>query len=98
MLFRSSEVQQLCSRVIILNEGRMALDYSSSCPQDDMVRIRVEIAGDGSRDNGSTAGPVPERGRRRGDGSGFPAAGGIRNAGTDDEGRTGNAGRSVFKG
>jgi len=44
-----SEVQQLCSRVIILNEGRMALDYSSSCPQDDMVRIRVEIAGDSEK-------------------------------------------------
>ncbi len=44
-----SEVQQLCSRVIILNEGRMALDYSSSCPQDDMVRIRVQIAGDSEK-------------------------------------------------
>lgn len=44
-----NEVQQLCSRVIILNEGRMALDYSSSCPRDDMVRIRVQIAGDSEK-------------------------------------------------
>ncbi len=42
-----SEVQLLCSRVIILNEGCMALDYDSTRPhEEDTIRFRVQVAGD----------------------------------------------------
>lgn len=41
-----SEVQQLCPRVIILDEGRMALDYDGSDPEDEMIRFRLKVAGD----------------------------------------------------
>ena len=40
-----SEVQQLCSRAIILDEGRMALDFDANRPQEETVRIRLKIAG-----------------------------------------------------
>ena len=40
-----SEVQQLCSRAIILDEGRMALDFDASHPQEETVRIRLKVAG-----------------------------------------------------
>ena len=41
-----SEVQQLCSRVIILDEGRMVMDYDGKRPAEEPARIRVKIAGD----------------------------------------------------
>lgn len=41
-----SEVQQLCSRVIILNEGRMARDVDRNEPETDTMRIRLTIAGE----------------------------------------------------
>ena len=44
-----SEVQQLCSRVIILDGGRMALDYDAGHPEKETVRFRLTIAGDGGR-------------------------------------------------
>ncbi len=40
-----SEVQQLCSRVIILNEGRMVRDFDRRMPENGLCRIRVKIAG-----------------------------------------------------
>ena len=40
-----SEVQQACTRVIILDEGNMVLDYDATKPQSDTVRIRLKIAG-----------------------------------------------------
>lgn len=40
-----SEVQQACSRVIILNEGRIALDYDARRPQSPIMRIRLKIGG-----------------------------------------------------
>ena len=41
-----SEVQQLCSRVIILDEGRMALDYDAAHPDETHIRFRISVAGD----------------------------------------------------
>ena len=41
-----SEVQQACTRVIILDEGRMALDYDARRPENDPVRLRLRIAGE----------------------------------------------------
>ena len=40
-----SEVQQACSRVIILDEGRMVMDYDAAKPQDGMMKLRLRIAG-----------------------------------------------------
>ena len=40
-----SEVQQACSRVIILDEGRMALDYDAAKPESGIMKIRLKIAG-----------------------------------------------------
>ncbi len=40
-----SEVQQACSRVIILDEGRMALDYDAAKPEDGIIKLRLKIAG-----------------------------------------------------
>ena len=40
-----SEVQQACSRVIILDEGRMALDYNACKAQRETVQLRLKIAG-----------------------------------------------------
>ena len=39
------EVQQACSRVIILDEGRMALDYDANAPKSGTMRVRLEISG-----------------------------------------------------
>ncbi len=41
-----SEVQQACSRVIILDEGRMALDYDARRPESDTMKVRLKIAGE----------------------------------------------------
>ncbi len=40
-----SEVQQICSRVIILEEGRMVLDHDVNAAPDGMIRLRLKIAG-----------------------------------------------------
>ena len=40
-----SEVQQLCSRVIILNEGRMVQSIDLTEKQEDTIRLRVRAAG-----------------------------------------------------
>ena len=40
-----SEVQQACTRVIILDEGNMVLDYDATKPQSDSVLVRLKIAG-----------------------------------------------------
>ena len=44
-----SEVQQLCSRVIILDEGRVALDYDANNPEEESIRFRLKVAGDGEK-------------------------------------------------
>ena len=41
-----SEVQQACSRVIILDEGRMTLDYDARKPESGFLRLRLSIAGE----------------------------------------------------
>lgn len=41
-----SEVQQACSRVIILDEGRMALDYDMRAPKKGSMHVQLEIDGD----------------------------------------------------
>ena len=41
-----SEVQQACTRVIILDEGRMALDFDARKPESDTLRLRLRIAGE----------------------------------------------------
>ncbi|MBR2854789.1 MAG: ABC transporter, partial [Clostridia bacterium] len=40
-----SEVQQLCSRVIILHEGRMIRSLDLSAGESDTVRLRLRVAG-----------------------------------------------------
>ena len=40
-----SEVQQACSRVIILDEGRMALDYDACAPKSGTMRVKLKIDG-----------------------------------------------------
>ena len=40
-----SEVQQACTRVIILDEGNRVLDYDATKPQSDSVLIRLKISG-----------------------------------------------------
>jgi ABC-2 type transport system ATP-binding protein len=40
-----SEVQQICSRVIILEEGRMVLDHDANAAPDGLIRLRLKIAG-----------------------------------------------------
>ena len=40
-----SEVQQACTRVIILDEGRMALDYDTRKPERSDIKLRLKIAG-----------------------------------------------------
>ena len=42
-----SEVQQLCSRVIILDEGCMVRDFDRNEPESAEIRFRLKIAGDG---------------------------------------------------
>ena len=39
------EVQQICSRVIILDEGRMALDYDARRPESGKMQLRIRIGG-----------------------------------------------------
>ena len=66
------EVQQLCSRVIILDRSRMVRDYDCGRPETDGLRVRVRIAGDGGRamkrlahldpDIRAEAAPCPEDG------------------------------------
>ena len=41
-----SEVQQACSRVIILDEGRLVTDYDARKPQSDVISLRLTIAGE----------------------------------------------------
>ena len=41
-----TEVQQICTRVIILDEGRMVRDFDRQEPEGTEVRIRLKIAGD----------------------------------------------------
>ena len=41
-----SEVQQVCTRVIILDEGVMALDYDAAKPAGELIRLRLEVAGE----------------------------------------------------
>ncbi|MBR4577336.1 MAG: ABC transporter ATP-binding protein [Clostridia bacterium] len=41
-----SEVQQACTRVIILDEGRMVLDYDAQRPENKEIKVRLSIAGD----------------------------------------------------
>ena len=41
-----SEVQQACSRVIILEEGRMVRDVRAGEPEGDTLRVRLRIAGE----------------------------------------------------
>ena len=41
-----SEVQQLCSRVIILDGGRMVRDFDRNEPETGTLRIRLKIAGE----------------------------------------------------
>ena len=40
-----SEVQQICTRVIILEEGRMVLDHDARQPESGILRLRLRIAG-----------------------------------------------------
>ncbi len=40
-----SEVQQACTRVIILDEGRTVLDYDATKSESDTIRLRLKIAG-----------------------------------------------------
>ena len=40
-----SEVQQLCSRVIILDCGKMVRDFDRNEPEDGLVRMRLKVAG-----------------------------------------------------
>jgi len=40
-----SEVQQACSRVIILDEGRMVKDYRGEEPESETIRVRLTIGG-----------------------------------------------------
>ena len=44
-----SEVQQLCSRVIILDEGRVALDYDANHPEEETIRFRLKVAGNSDK-------------------------------------------------
>ena len=41
-----SEVQQACSRVIILDEGRMVLDYDAAKQESGFLHLRLKIAGE----------------------------------------------------
>lgn len=41
-----SEVQQVCSRVIILDEGRLVMDYDARKPESDVLRLRLTVAGE----------------------------------------------------
>ncbi len=40
-----SEVQQLCSRAVILNDGRLVRDFDRNEPEGGTLRIRLKIAG-----------------------------------------------------
>ena len=42
-----SEVQQACSRVLILDEGRLVTDYDARRPQSDTMTLRLSVAGEG---------------------------------------------------
>ena len=41
-----SEVQQACTRVLILEEGRLVTDYDAGKPADDVLCLRLSIAGE----------------------------------------------------
>ena len=41
-----SEVQQACTRVLILEEGRLVTDYDAGKPASDTLRLRLSIAGE----------------------------------------------------
>lgn len=41
-----SEVQQACTRVLILDEGRLAMDYDALRPQSGELKLRLSIAGE----------------------------------------------------
>ena len=41
-----SEVQQACTRVMILDEGRLVMDYDAGKPESDILRIRLSVAGE----------------------------------------------------
>ena len=41
-----SEVQQACSRVLILDEGRLVTDYDAQRPQSDVITLRLSVAGE----------------------------------------------------
>lgn len=41
-----SEVQQVCSRVMILDEGCLVMDYDARKPEGESLRLRLSIAGD----------------------------------------------------
>ncbi len=41
-----SEVQQACTRVLILEEGRLVTDYDAGKPASDILRLRLSIAGE----------------------------------------------------
>ena len=42
-----SEVQQACSRVLILDEGHLVTDYDARRPQSDTMTLRLSVAGEG---------------------------------------------------
>ena len=41
-----SEVQQACTRVLILDEGRLVMDYDALRPQSGKLSLRLSVAGD----------------------------------------------------
>ena len=41
-----SEVQQACTRVLILEEGRLVTDYDAGRPESDTISLRLSIAGE----------------------------------------------------
>ncbi len=41
-----SEVQQACTRVLILEEGRLVTDYDAGRPESETIRLRLSIAGE----------------------------------------------------
>lgn len=41
-----SEVQQACTRVLILDEGRLVTDYDARKPQSEVITLRLSVAGE----------------------------------------------------
>ena len=41
-----SEVQQACTRVLILDEGRLVMDYDALRPQSGKLSLRLSVAGE----------------------------------------------------